>query len=84
MTLAVRRLFHRQLSVFWATTYECDVVAFDEYFLGQLRQDALNATILADHRKLSEAWSALIDTGQSVRLLYWLLGSSVQKHGLRV
>lgn len=68
MTLAVRRLFHRQLSVFWATTYECDVVAFDEYFLGQLRQDALNATILADHRALSEAWSALVDTGQVARL----------------
>ena len=68
MTLAVRRLFHRQLSVFWATTYECDVVAFDEYFLGQLRPDDLNATILADHRALSEAWNALIDTEQAARL----------------
>jgi HKD family nuclease len=68
MTFAIRRLFHRQLSVFWATTYECDVVAFDEYFLGQLRPDALNATILADHRALSEAWNALIDTGQIARL----------------
>ena len=43
-------------------------MAFDEYFLGQLRQDALNVTILADHRALSEAWSALIDTGQTTRL----------------
>ncbi len=68
MTLAIRRLFHRQLSVFWATTYECDIMAFDEYFLGQLRQDELNVTILADHRALSEAWNALIDTGQTVRL----------------
>jgi hypothetical protein len=68
MTLAIRRLFHRQLSVFWATTYECDVVAFDEYFLGQLRQDALNATILADHHALSKTWSALIDAGQIARL----------------
>jgi len=68
MTLPIRRFFHHQVSVFWATTYECDVVAFDEYFLGQLRQDALNATILADHHALSEAWNALTDTGQIARL----------------
>jgi hypothetical protein len=68
MTLAIRRFFHRQLSVFWATTYECDVVAFDEYFLGQLRPDDLNATILADHRASSKAWKALIDTEQTARL----------------
>jgi HKD family nuclease len=68
MILPIRRFFHHQISVFWATTYECDVVAFDEYFLGQLRQDALNATILADYQALSEAWDALIDTGQIARL----------------
>jgi hypothetical protein len=69
MTLIpVRRLFRKGWSVFWATTYDCEVVAFDEYFLGQLRHGGLNATILADHRALSETWRALTDAGMLGRV----------------
>src|SRR5260370_26382188 len=68
MTVAVRRLFNRNWSVLWATTYTCGVVAFDEYFLGQLRPDDLNVTILADLGALTEAWSAIEETSGLSRL----------------
>lgn len=57
MTIAVRRLFNRSWSVLWATTYTYGVVGFDEYFIGQLRQDGVNVTVLADHGALSEMWA---------------------------
>jgi hypothetical protein len=68
MTVAVRRFFTHHWSVLWATTYTCGVVEFDEYFLGQLRPDDLNVTILADLGKLSEAWSAIEETAGLSRL----------------
>jgi hypothetical protein len=68
MTVAVRRLFTHKWSVLWATTYTCGVTAFDEYFLGQLRPDDLNVTILADLGKLTEAWSAIEETAGLTRL----------------
>ncbi len=68
MTVAVRRLFTHNWSVLWATTYTCGVVAFDDYFLGQLRPDDLNVTILADLGKLTETWSAIEETAGLSRL----------------
>ena len=57
MTIAVRRLFNKSWSVLWATTYTYGVVGFDEYFIGQLRQDGVNVTVLADHGALSDMWA---------------------------
>jgi hypothetical protein len=68
MTVAVRRLFNHNWSVLWATTYTCGVVEFDEYFLGQLRPDDLNVTILADLGALTETWSAMEETSGLSRL----------------
>ena len=68
MTIAIRRLFNQRWSVFWARTYTYGVTGFDEHFLGQLRREGLNATILADHGKLAEMWSALLQTTGSLRL----------------
>ncbi len=68
MTVAVRRLFNHNWSVLWATTYTCGVVAFDEYFLGQLRPDDLNVTILGDLDALAETWSAMEETSGLSRL----------------
>jgi hypothetical protein len=68
MTIAVRRLFNHNWSVLWATTYTCGVVAFDEYFLGQLRHDDLNVTILGDLDKLTETWAAMEETAGLPRL----------------
>jgi hypothetical protein len=68
MTIAVRRLFNHNWSVVWATTYTCGVVAFDEYFLGQLRHDDLNVTILGDLDKLTETWEAMEETAGLSRL----------------
>ena len=68
MTVAVRRLFTHNWSVLWVTTYTCGVVVFDEYFLGQLRPDDLNVTILADLDKLTETWSAMEETSGLSRL----------------
>ena len=68
MTVAVRRLFNHNWSVLWATTYTCGVVAFDEYFLGQLRPDDLNVTILGDLDALTETWSAMEETSGLSRL----------------
>jgi hypothetical protein len=68
MTVAVRRLFNHSWSVLWATTYTCGVVEFDEYFLGQLRPDDLNVTILADLGALNETWAAIEGTSGLSRL----------------
>lgn len=68
MTIAVRRLFNHNWSVVWATTYTCGVVEFDEYFLGQLRPDDLNVTILADFGALTETWSAMKEMSGPSRL----------------
>jgi hypothetical protein len=68
MTIAVRRLFNHSWSVLWATTYTCGVIEFDEYFLGQLRPDDLNVTILADLRALTKTWLALEETSGLSRL----------------
>jgi hypothetical protein len=68
MTIGVRRLFNQRWSVLWATTYTYGVTGFDEYFLGQLRRDGLNVTILADHGALADMWAALQETSGSPRL----------------
>ena len=56
MTIGVRRIFSQRWSVLWATTYQYDVVGFDEYFIGLLRRDGLNVTILGDHGALAGMW----------------------------
>jgi hypothetical protein len=68
VTIPMRAAFNRRWSVLWCTTYTCDVIAFEEYFLNQLGDPPLNMTILADFQAHARGLAAIDDQGNRGRM----------------
>lgn len=45
--------FSRDVSTFWATTYELDLKLYDQFLLRRLGQQPLNAVLLCDETRLT-------------------------------